>query len=118
MNSWGERKWDRQKKRTRLRDVVDTWKDKCVDQEKITFQKEDRIRNLTDDMREKKRAISTLEKLVERGTMLNGIEVDGMKHARVDGMKQDKTRLQQTETGNTIAHNTRQEKQKFTASSF
>ena len=35
-------------------------------------------------MREKKRAISTLEKLVERGTMLNGIEVDVMKHARVD----------------------------------
>jgi hypothetical protein len=35
-------------------------------------------------MRVKKRAISTLEKLVERGTMYNVMEVDVMKHARVD----------------------------------
>jgi hypothetical protein len=53
-----------QKKRTRLCDGVDTWKDKCLDQKKITGQKEERIRKLTDDMREKKRAISTLEKLI------------------------------------------------------
>jgi hypothetical protein len=72
------------KKRTRLSDVVETWKYKCVDQEKITGQREERIKNLNDDMREKKRAISTLEKLVERGTMRNVMEVDVMKHARVD----------------------------------
>ena len=72
------------KKRTRLSDVVETWKYKCVDQEKITGQREERIRNLDDDMREKKRAISTLEKLVERGAMSNAMEVDVMKHARVD----------------------------------
>ncbi len=83
------------KKRTRLSDVVDTWKDKCVDQEKITGQKEERIRNLNEDMREKKRAISTLEKLIERGTMYNVMEVDVMQHARVDlenKLKQKKRR--------------------------
>jgi hypothetical protein len=72
------------KKRTRLSDVVDTWKDKCVDQEKMTVEKEEKIRKLTDDMRQKTRAISTLEKLVERGAMLNVMEVDVMKHARFD----------------------------------
>jgi hypothetical protein len=43
-----------------------------------------KIRNSNEYMREKKRAISTLEKLVERGTMYNVMEVDVMKHARVD----------------------------------
>jgi hypothetical protein len=80
------------KKRNRLSDVVDTWKDKCVDQEKMTVQKEEKIRKLTDDMRQKTRAISTLEKLVERGTMLNVMEVAVMKHATVDLEKQLKQR--------------------------
>ena len=44
----------------------------------------EKIRKLTDDIRQKTRAISTLGKLVERRTMLNVMEVDVMKHARFD----------------------------------
>ncbi len=50
---------EERKKRTRLTEVAETWKVKCGDQAKITVQKEKRIRNLTQDMRGKTRAIKT-----------------------------------------------------------
>ncbi len=69
-----------QKKRTRLMDEVDTWKEICEDQDKITAQREERTRNLRDDMMNKTRAIKILEKLVESGKKSNESEVDKMQH--------------------------------------
>jgi hypothetical protein len=73
-----------QKKRTRLMDDVETWKEICEAQEKRTAQREERILHLRDDVSRKKREIKTLETLVESRTMSNELEVETMLHERND----------------------------------
>ncbi len=73
-----------QKKRTRLMDDVETWKEICEDQEKRTAQREERISNLRDDVNKKTREIKTLETLVESRTTSNEFEVETMQHERND----------------------------------
>ena len=73
-----------QKKRTRLMDDVEMWKEICEDQEKITAQREERIVNMRDAVINKTRAIKTLEKLVESGKTSNELEVETMQHERND----------------------------------
>ncbi len=73
-----------QKKRTRLMDDVEMWKEICEDQEKITAQREERILNMRDAVINKTRAIKILEKLVESGRTSNELEVETMQHERND----------------------------------
>jgi chromosome segregation ATPase len=80
------------KKRTRLTEVVDLWKEKYIELDKTDVDKEDKtrymIKNMNKEMGDKTRAIKTLEKRLERGDVCNVMAVERLENVRNDLEKQ------------------------------
>ena len=76
------------KKRTRLTEVVDIWKEKYIELDKIEVDKEDKtrdmIRNMNKEMGDKRRAIRILEKRVESVDVCNLMAVERLENVRND----------------------------------
>ncbi len=70
------------KKRTRLTAVVDIWKEKYSELDKIEIDKEDMIRNMNKEMGDKTRAIRALEKRLESGDVCNVMAVERLENVR------------------------------------
>jgi chromosome segregation ATPase len=80
------------KKRPRLTEVVDIWKEKYIELDQIDVDKEDKtrdmIRNMNKEMGDKTRAIKTLEKRLESGDVCNVMAVERLENVRNDLVKQ------------------------------
>jgi hypothetical protein len=72
------------KKRNRLTAVVDMWKEKYSELDKIEVDKEEMIRNMNKEMGDKRRAIRILEKRVESGDVCNLMAVERLENVRND----------------------------------
>ncbi len=69
-------------KRTTLERRVGTFREKIVDLDKITWEKDDSLRDLRGDVSEKERKITTMQIRVERGDTRNKTVVDKLEQAR------------------------------------
>jgi hypothetical protein len=70
------------KKRTTLEGRVGTFREKIADLDKITWEKDDSLRDLRADVSEKERKITTMQIRVERGDTRNKTVVDKLEQER------------------------------------
>ncbi len=76
------------KQRTTLEGRLRTFREKVADLDKITWEKDDRLRDLRADLSEKERMITTMQKRVERGDTQNKTLVDILEQER-DSLVED-----------------------------
>ncbi len=76
------------KKLTTLKGTVETFREKVGHLKKISWEKDDRLRDLREDLLEKERNITTMQKRVERGDTQNKTLFDVLEQER-DALGED-----------------------------